>query len=287
MSYNVKVTMRKLFKAIPLLISVAANANIGLAVADEGTDQSMIEHVHLPDDMLDGIEDGKMYYQRVGDPQGQRVIFLHGTPGSKDAWKDYMVEVPEGLEYISVDRPAFGDSDPKKVVPIMRQVQLMETLLTTSPDGRKPIVVGHSYGGTMAAIMAALYQDKLGAIVILAGSVSPALDNPMKIQRLGQYPPFVYMIPGGLRKANDEVIALEEEAKQFPALWPNIRIPVVVLQGEKDPLVSVKNIDYMRETMINAELDIKILEGVNHFIPWNSKEHVEERIRTAIEYSQQ
>lgn len=277
--------IRKILQAIPLLISVVANTNIGVAKAEDDieldTPKLKLEHIHLPSDI-----GGKMFYHRAGDPQGQRVIFIHGTPGDKGAWRDYMAEVPDGFEYISVDRPGFGDSSPQRVVPIMRQVEIMEEFLTSSPNGRKPIIVGHSYGGTMVAIMAALYQEKLGGAVILAGSVSPKLDNPLSIQKLGQYPPFVYLLSRNLRNANDEVIALEEEAKQFPAMWPDIKMPVVVLQGEKDPLVSVKNVDFMKEMMVNAKLDIKVLEGVNHFLPWNSKEHVEERIRTAVEYSQ-
>lgn len=270
----------KLWQAIPLLISVYIHGNIEVAKADD-TDIKLT-YVDLPNDV-----GGRMYYQVAGDPQGQRVIFLHGTPGNKGAWKDYMAKVPDGLEYISVDRPSFGDSDPANVLPIMRQVEVMRQFLRPNTQGQKPIVVGHSYGGTMAAIMAALYGEELGAIVILAGSVSPYLDNPLGIQKWGQYPPFVYMIPSGLRKANDEVIALIEEAKQFPAMWADIRIPVVVLQGEKDSLVSVKNVDFMKENMTNTKLDILVLEGVNHFLPWNSMPQVEERIRTAIQYSNQ
>ncbi len=276
--------LRKILQTIPLLISVIANANIGVAKADDEIDadisQPKLDHVHLPSDI-----GGKMFYHSAGDPQGQRVIFIHGTPGSKGAWKDYLAEVPSGFEYISVDRPGFGDSSPQRAVPIMRQVEIMEQFLTESSTGEKPIIVGHSYGGTMVAIMAALYQDKLGGAVILAGSVSPELDNPRSIQKVGQYPPFKYLLPRNLRNANDEVIALEQEAKQFPAMWPDIKMPVVVLQGEKDPLVSVKNVDFMKEKMINAKLDIKVLEGTNHFLPWNSKDHVDERIRTAVEYS--
>ena len=230
---------------------------------------------------------GSITYNLEGEQDGQRVIFMHGTPGDRGAWATYITNVPQGLQYLSIDRPAFGDSDPMEALPIMRQAEIFEKFLQTNKKGQKPILVGHSYGGTLAAIMAALYPDKIGAIVILAGSVSPNLDNPPSIQKVGQYPPFIYLLPSGLRKANDEVIALIEESKIFPSLWQKITIPVVVLQGEVDPLVSVKNVDYMNEKMTNAKLDITVLEGVNHFLPWNSVEHVKETINKALAYANQ
>lgn len=236
----------------------------------------------LPDDI-----GGYLTYNLEGESDGQRVIFMHGTPGDRGAWATYITKVPLGLQYLSMDRPSFGDSDPRDAVPIMRQAEIFEQFLQTNQRGQKTILVGHSYGGTLAALMATLYPDKIGAVVILAGSVSPHLDNPPSIQKVGQYPPFVYLLPEGLRKANDEVIALIEESKIFPELWPDINIPVVVLQGDQDPLVSVKNVDYMQEKMINAQLDITVLKGVNHFLPWNSVEEVKEVINKAVTYSNQ
>ena len=245
------------------------------------------ESMHIKQLPLPGEIGGNMTYQLAGDPEGQQVIFLHGTPGDRNAWKAYMEDVPAGLEYLSVDRPAFGDSDPEKALPIMQQVELVSKLLRQDDQGRKSIIVGHSYGGTMAAIMAATYPDKVGAIVILAGSVSPELDNPTFFHKLAHSPPFLYLVPKELRKANDEVIALAQESKSFPEMWTNITGPVVVLQGDKDFLVSVKNVDYMYEKMINAKLDINVLKDGGHFLPWNDKEKVEERIRTAVIYSRE
>ena len=69
-----------------------------------------VETIPLPEG------NGNLAYVRAGDIGSQKVIFLHGTPGSRGAWNDYIADVPAGLEYILVDRPAFGDSDPKRVL---------------------------------------------------------------------------------------------------------------------------------------------------------------------------
>ena len=224
--------------------------------------------------------DGHLSYQQAGTPRGHRVILLHGTPGSKKAWKSYMENVPPHREYIAIDRPAFGDSGPHTVISIWDQAKILEPFLVP----QSPILVGHSYGGTLAAVMAALYPDKIAGIVIIAGSVSPDLDKQKPLFRFFHPRPWRWLVPRGLNKANDEVIALEEESRSFPLLWQNIRCPVIVVHGSKDPLVSVDNTIYMQEKMINAQLDITVLEGANHFLIWNKEEEVNKAIDKAISY---
>lgn len=238
-----------------------------------------IHNISLPTDL-----GGHLYYTQAGDPKGQRVIFLHGTPGDRGAWDGYMSAVPAGRLYIAVDRPSFGDSGPPGIVSIWRQVEIIAELLESSAD---PVVlVGHSYGGTLVALLAALYPDKVGAIVIVAGTVSPDSDHQWGLFKFFSYPPMRYLVPRVLNKANDEVIAMEEESKEFPQLWGRIHSPIFVLQGSKDPLVSVDNIIYMREKMVNAPLDITVLEGGSHFLIWEEAEKVRQLISKAVAVAQ-
>ncbi len=238
-----------------------------------------VHNISLPADM-----GGYLYYTQAGDPKGQRVIFLHGTPGDRSAWDGYMGAVPSGRLYIAIDRPSFGASGPPEVVSIWRQADIIAELLKSSEE---PVVlVGHSYGGTLVALLAALYPDKVGAIVIVAGTVSPYLDHQWGLFKFFSYRPMRYLVPQVLSKANDEVIAMEEESKEFPQLWERIRSPVFVLQGSKDPLVSVENVIYMREKMVNAPLDITVLEGASHFLIWDEAGKVRQIISKAIAATQ-
>ena len=236
-----------------------------------------VYNISLPSGMA-----GYMYYAQAGDPQGQRVVFLHGTPGSRNAWAGYMANVPAGRQYIAVDRPAFGQSGPRQVLSIWQQADIIAELLKPNEDVSAPVLIGHSYGATLAAVIAALYPDKVAAVIIVAGSVSPHLDNQKPLFRFFSYPPMRYLVPRSLNKANDEVIALEEEAKRFPELWKNLRMPVFVLQGSKDPLVSVENVIYMRREMVNAQLDITVLAGAGHFLIWDEGDKVKRLITRAL-----
>ena len=51
-------------------------------------------------------------YLQAGDPQGARVILVHGTPGAATAWADYVLAPPAGVHLLALDRPGFGRSGP-------------------------------------------------------------------------------------------------------------------------------------------------------------------------------
>jgi pimeloyl-ACP methyl ester carboxylesterase len=51
--------------------------------------------------------------------------------------------------------------------------------------------------------------------------------------------------------------------------WHTIRVPVTVIQGEADNLVPPGNAHFAKKMLIHAPLEIQMLPGVNHFIPWS------------------
>ena len=172
------------------------------------------------------------------------------------------------------------------VISLEAQGKILATLLQPDALGNLPILVGHSYGATLAAWMAAEYPEKVGAIFLLAGSMTHLLDRPYLLQRWGVHPPWRWLIPGGMRKANDEVVALDDELVGFEEKMRSITAPVVVLQGRKDFLVSYKNLRVIRKNMINsAKIDITLLQDAGHFLPWNYTEQVKYLIQKAVNYS--
>ncbi len=60
-------------------------------------------------------------YLRAGDATGTRVILVHGTPGSAEAWTDYLLRPPAGVDLIALDRPGFGRSGPQDAVTSLRR----------------------------------------------------------------------------------------------------------------------------------------------------------------------
>ena len=88
----------------------------------------------------------KLSYLAAGDPQGQTVIFVHGTPGDAEGWADYLMNVPKGYHYVAIDRPGFGSSGPDSAVVSLAEQSNAIADLITSLGGKAVALVGHSLG---------------------------------------------------------------------------------------------------------------------------------------------
>jgi len=222
-----------------------------------------------------GPYDLKLSYLRAGDASKQRVIFVHGTPGQSEGWLRYLRATPADLEFIAVDRPGFGATEPLELVAELQHQAAAIAPLLVSRDGKKPILVGHSLGGPIVAELAATYADQIGGVVMLAGSVDPAQEEIKAIQYIGRYPPALWLLPKYLKNTNEEVFALKPELELLGKKLDKITSPMIIIHGTADDLVPYENVPYMLAKITQARpLELLTLEGQNHFLPWNSEGHV-------------
>ena len=220
---------------------------------------------------------------QAGDPQGPRVILVHGTPGSATGWTDYVLNPPPGMEVLALDRPGFGDSGPEGAVPgLAEQAAAVFALLPN--DGRKVVLLGHSLGGPIVARVAAEHPDRVTALVLLAASLDPAQEAIHPMQYVGAWSPVRSLLPRAIRNANAELMALEPELQALALLLPRITAKVVIVHGTLDDLVPVANVPFMQARLTGARcVKTVLLEGRNHFLPWNSEDVVRSAISAALE----
>jgi len=217
---------------------------------------------------------GQLYqlsYLEGGDPMGQRVIFVHGTPGDASNWYDMLKNAPKGYQFIAIDRPGFGQTRPSDAqTSIMEQARALGPLITL-PERGKPLLVGHSLGGPVVAAAATMYGDKLGGVIIAAGALDPDQEDVMWIQHLGAVPPFSWLLQWEFRNANFELIALEGELRTLEPHLKDIHVPVTIVHGTADDLVPYANTAYMLREFKGTKPKLVTLEGGNHFLPWNAR----------------
>jgi len=216
----------------------------------------------------------------AGPKDARPVIYVHGTPGSASAWTDYLTNPINNLHAIAFDRPGFGISTPNRAYPSLKdQAAVIDALIQSQPSDLKPILVGHSLGGPIVARYAADHPDRVGGIVLVAGSLDPGLERVRPIQRVGCVPPFVWMLPSQLRNANRELIPLEPELEDLETVLGRIQCPIVIIHGTKDSLVPYANVPFMEQKFAsNPSVRLITIDGANHFIPWTH----EPVIRAAI-----
>lgn len=215
----------------------------------------------------------QMSYVDVGRrPDKPLVVFLHGSPGNWRGWADYLVdpELTAKAELVAVDRPGFGGSDAGVVErSLVEQARDISPLLDKAAARRRVVLVGHSFGGPLAARLAMDYGDKVTDLVILAGSIDPAMEQTAWYQYPADWPVISWLLPDVLVVTNREIRALKDELVAMLPLWPRVTQRVTVMQGGKDDLVPPENADFAQKMLTHAEsVNIVRIPEMNHFLPW-------------------
>jgi pimeloyl-ACP methyl ester carboxylesterase len=84
-----------------------------------------------------------------------------------------------------------------------------------------------------------------------------------------------------MRVANDEKMAHIAELKKMKDDWGKIISPVTYMYGLKDGIVPPVNVEYAREMINNAPLEVTAWPDENHFIPWTQQDSI---VRVILKY---
>lgn len=268
-----------IFRLTLLLAPLLLLAGCGPNPARHATLPAGVERLGLTDPA--GVV--TLSYLRAGPADAPRLIFVHGTPGDASNYLAYLADPPENTEVISVDRPGFGQSpanDPEALTFAGQADALAELLVER--DGRWPVLVGHSLGGPIVCRVAADRPAQVGGLVVLAGSVSPALEYPRWYNWAGALPPMRWLLPASLKRANDEVFAAKTQTRALAEVLPRVSCRVVVVQGTEDELVPAGNADYLLDHLPNAaSVRGYWLRGAGHFLPWEHETMVRQAVAEA------
>ena len=219
----------------------------------------------------------KIHYVETGNAQNPTLFFVHGSPGSWNAFKEYLKDTLLLKKYrmIAIDRPGFGYSDFGDAQNLRVQSQRISEFIKKI-DNKKPLIlVGHSVGGPVVAQLAVDNPSWYKRLVILAGSLDPKAENPEKWRTVIKASPLRYLIPGALRPSNDELWWLKQDLVDLEPKLKKITCDVTIIHGTKDALVPYSNVAFMQKEFTNAKsIDTITIKKANHFIPWSHYEIV-------------
>jgi pimeloyl-ACP methyl ester carboxylesterase len=216
-------------------------------------------------------DEHQLHYIKTGKKDKPTLFFVHGSPGSWDAYKDYLKDslLLQKYRMIAIDRPGFGYSDFGKAEDLETQAAIILQFIKTIDNKRPIVLIGHSMGGPVIVKMAALNSNLFCHLVVLAGSVDPNAETPEIWRSVLQKKPIRYLIPGSLRPSNDELWWLKEDLIAMKSQLKNIKCQVIIIHGTKDQLVPYSNVAFMQREFINAKkIDTISIKEASHFIPW-------------------
>jgi pimeloyl-ACP methyl ester carboxylesterase len=224
----------------------------------------------------------EIHYVVAGDSTKPLVLFVHGSPGSLDAFIHFLVDttlLPKAL-LVSTDRPGFGYSNFGTAEPSLeKQALLLKPILEKYKNHSPKIVVGHSLGGPLIVKMAMEYPELIDGLIIVAGSIDPELEPNETWFRAPLATPFLsWLLPRSLRASNEEIYKLKPELEAMIPDWKNVTCPVIVIQGKVDELVPYENINFAKKMLVNAPVEYVIKDDMNHFVPWSNPELIQHAV---------
>ncbi len=252
--------------------------------------------------LVDGL---RLNYVSAG--SGPPVVLIHGNPGS---YQDFTLAVVEKLArsyfVIAVDRPGHGYSEREDSVRTTVEVQariIREALGKLSID--KPVLVGHSWGGSLVLAAAVAYGNDLSGIVLLAPAAYPNLSvewwsllphvpvignlvvdrltpflgrgfvrkslaeayHPQDVQNdYAEESADLWMKPDHIRACAYDERTLAASLKVLSPHYGDIQLPVVIVTGDADRLLDPKEHAYPLHQAIKHS-QLVVLPATGHQLP--------------------
>lgn len=131
--------------------------------------------------------EGPIHYVDFGGPDdGPRLVLVHGLGGSLVSWSALAPALTSVGRVIAVDLPGFGRSpgSPRPVtLPANRKVlRRFVTQVTGSPV----IIVGHSMGGTIAAMLAVQHSALAAGLIFVDLAMARPVDQEAEVSAMSR-----------------------------------------------------------------------------------------------------
>jgi len=275
--------MIRLFSIILLIILFLfwAPRLISLFLFDATSSDGFKESKHQPIELYYRYGVRTMHAVSIGDSTNPTVLFIHGSPGEWNNFVDFFLDsqLTENYHLISVDRPGFGQSGFGNPMPDLKeQAASIQSLLIRYRQSPKPMVIGHSLGGPVAARLSMDYPGEVGHLVLVSASVDPELEPEEWFRPILQWPVIRSIIPGELYASNMELINVKKYLYAMDTLWYRTTASATIIHGKNDMLVPFENVRYATEKLAHVPLDSIYDKQMNHFVPWSHPEYIKQTI---------
>ena len=266
-----RLNRRNVLGGTAALAALSFGSRLSPAAAQEATPEGGDPLAEWASGQTATINGADLYYEVHGDPNGQPVLLLHGGLGNTEEFANLApVLVVAGYRVVAMDsrgrgRSTWGD------LPITYEQMAADALGMLDHLGiQKTDVVGWSDGGIIGLDLAIHHPERLDRVVAYGANFTP---EGVQFVPSDQLPPFERVI-ADYRRLSPEPERFEELTEVLDALYavaPNyseaelksITVPVLILDGAEDELVTPDQPVRMAELIPGAEL--VIMPDTGHF----------------------
>ena len=235
------------------------------------------------------FKERKIHYTKIGNDSLPTLFFIHGSPGDWSVFLDYFKDstLLKRTNMVALDRTGYGKSDFGNYEKNLKQQALFyKGVLERYQDStkQKPILISHSYGGAVVLQMAIDYPEMMSGVIILAGLASSELTVPRWYNGAAKSIFVRWWLPVALTVSNKEMLHLQEDLKLIENDFDKIKVPIMVIHGQKDKIVPYGHALFIKEKLENiTSFKLITLPKANHFIPWKNQDTVRNVIVKMLE----
>ena len=159
-------------------------------------------------------------YRDADTADAPTVVMLHGFTGSKENWYPLAAALQGRYRLLIPDLPGWGESErkPDLVYGFTQQAVNVDAFIREVSPGKPVVLLGHSMGGGIAALVAARYPEEVARVGLLDAAGVRFKDNAFGLDVLAGGNPFGVEDDASLQRYIDIVF---HDAKAKPWLpWP-------------------------------------------------------------------
>ena len=198
------------------------------------------------------------------------IVFVHGAPGDHSAYNNYLQDPKLNTigKLIAYDRPGYGKSSKAAMPSIDEQADVLAELVRTYSMPRV-LVIGHSYGGPIAANALARHSDDINAAVMIAPLVDPYNEPIFWFSYLAKWTLTKWLLPHNMKVAGVEKFAHAAELKKIEHIWAGMHKPLLHIHGANDVLAPAEpNIRWSEKYTDSTTLELRVVPDEGHLILW-------------------
>ncbi len=208
---------------------------------------------------------GELHY-RHHTGAGKNIVFLHGLGSSTRSWGKLAELLPSDLNIYLVDLLGHGESDAPHIKYTIKNQSLALDDFVKSENIHDIYLVGHSYGGWVAAYYASINQ--IGGLILEdTAGLKIAFDQVVAAKRQEEYKNALFKTVMETEGNKDYVIKsildsefVDEEIDD--EMMARIKEPILIIWGAKDILLSPSIGKILHSKMPNSKLEF--VENAGH-----------------------
>lgn len=224
----------------------------------------------------------QLYYEKQPAIKSQgTIIFIHGSGGTAQVWREQMSALSQHWNCISIDLPGHGKSSPPALSRVSEASSLLKTFIENQSLPKPLYLVGHSLGAAITLHYARNFAEDLDGFILIGGGAKLKV-LPQVLEGLARGEMNEAFARMTFSRQSDPAL-IEAEVKVYMQNSPAvlladlhacnefnliaelavINLPALLIVGRDDVLTPVKYAEFLKTHLSNASL--VILEAAGHF----------------------